>query len=47
MGEWGSEEQLLAFGKDGLGLLAKEGGVRRPRGDRMWVDVLAASKAGQ
>ncbi|KAK7897766.1 hypothetical protein LTR67_004396 [Exophiala xenobiotica] len=47
MGEWGSEEQLLAFGKEGLGLLANEGGVRRPRGDKMWVDVLAVSKAGQ
>ncbi|KIW19269.1 hypothetical protein PV08_03563 [Exophiala spinifera] len=43
MGEWGSEEQLISFGKEGEGLL--EGGIRRPRGDKMWVDVLAATKA--
>ncbi|KIW40540.1 uncharacterized protein PV06_07726 [Exophiala oligosperma] len=43
MGEWGSEEQLISFGKEGRGLL--EGGdIRRPRGDNLWVDVLAASK---
>ncbi|KAL6253344.1 hypothetical protein RBB50_001067 [Rhinocladiella similis] len=43
MGEWGSEEQLISFGKEGEGLL--EGGIRRPRGDQLWVDVLAASKS--
>ncbi|EXJ87262.1 hypothetical protein A1O3_04221 [Capronia epimyces CBS 606.96] len=40
MGEWGSEEQLIAFGKEGESLLASGGGVRRPAGHRMWVDVL-------
>ncbi|KIX07866.1 uncharacterized protein Z518_02520 [Rhinocladiella mackenziei CBS 650.93] len=47
MGEWGSEEQLIAFGKDGESLLAGKGGVRRPKADKMWIDVLAETKAGQ
>ncbi|KAL2432616.1 Fatty acid amide hydrolase [Exophiala dermatitidis] len=47
MGEWGSEEQLLAFGKEGEALLAGEGGIRRPKGDKMWVDVLADQKTVQ
>lgn len=46
MGEWGSEEQLITFGREGEGLLASEGGVRRPRGPKMWIDVLAETKAG-
>jgi Asp-tRNA(Asn)/Glu-tRNA(Gln) amidotransferase A subunit family amidase len=40
MGEWGSEEQLLQFGKDGEGILGEEG-ARRPTGNGIWVDVLA------
>ncbi|EXJ83535.1 hypothetical protein A1O1_07158 [Capronia coronata CBS 617.96] len=44
MGEWGSEEQLIAFGKEGESLLASEGGVRRPKGDKKWIDVLAVQK---
>jgi len=47
MGEWGSEEQLIAFGKEGVGLLARYGGVRRPRVDKMWIDVLAECTSGQ
>jgi Asp-tRNA(Asn)/Glu-tRNA(Gln) amidotransferase A subunit family amidase len=45
MGEWGSEEQLLQFGKDGEGILGEEG-VRRLRGKGKWVDVtgLAATE---
>jgi len=43
MGEWGSEEQLLAFGKEGESLLGGEG-LRRPKGDGDWVDVLADAK---
>ncbi len=40
MGEWGAEEQLLQFGKDGEGILG-EAGVRRPTGQGNWVDVLS------
>ncbi|KAI1619733.1 amidase [Exophiala viscosa] len=47
MGEWGSEEQLIAFGKEGEGLFTKEGGIRRPQGEKMWVDVLAEAPASQ
>lgn len=47
MGEWGSEEQLISFGKEGEGLFSKDGGIRRPQGEKMWVDVLAATPAGQ
>lgn len=39
MGEWGQEEQLLKFGKDGEDILG-EGGARRPTGKGNWVDVL-------
>ncbi len=47
MGEWGSEEQLIAFGKEGESSLLGEGGVRRPKGDKMWIDVLAERKVSQ
>lgn len=47
MGEWGAEEQLIAFGREGEGILAGEGGVRRPKGSKMWIDVLAENKSGQ
>jgi len=47
LGEWGSEEQLIAFGKEGESLLVGDGGVRKPKGDKMWIDVLAEHKAGQ
>ncbi len=44
MGEWGSEEQLLAFGKEGDGML-DEKSARRPVREDGWVDVLdTASK---
>lgn len=40
MGEWGSEEQLLAFGKEGESLLKDSGGIRRPKGENQWFDLL-------
>lgn len=39
MGEWGSEEQLLAFGKEGEGVLEGKS-IRKPRREDGWVDVL-------
>ena len=45
MGEWGAEEDLLAWGKESVGLLDGSGGVRRPRRDGAWVDVLALAAA--
>ena len=39
MGEWGSEEQLLTFAKEGEGLLGEEG-LRRPAQEGAWVDTL-------
>jgi len=47
MGEWGAEEQLLAFGKEGESLLKDSGGVRRPKGDGLWFDLLASSTSSQ
>lgn len=43
LGEWGSEEQLLAWASEAEKYLDEvvEGGRRRPAG---WVDVLAAAK---
>lgn len=40
MGEWGSEEQLLAFGEEGESLLQDSGGVRRPKDESLWFDLL-------
>ena len=39
MGQWGSEEQLLAWGHEGEGLFEK-GGITRPKREGGWVDVL-------
>ena len=39
MGKWGSEEQLLAFGKEGDGM-STEGSARKPKREDSWVDVL-------
>ena len=44
MGEWGSEEQLLAWGRDGEGLF-EGGGIRRPKRKDGWVDVLERSSS--
>jgi len=40
MGEWGSEEQLLAWGRESESILGEDG-VRRPKGSGNWVDVIA------
>jgi hypothetical protein len=47
MGDWCSEEQLLAFGKEGESFLAPGGGIRRPKDEKNWVDVLAEAKQGE
>ena len=47
MGDWCSEEQLIAFGREGEGFLAGGDGIRRPKDEKNWVDVLAAKKPGQ
>lgn len=40
MGIWGSEEQLIEWGRESEGLLSEEGGsIRRP-GGKGWVDIL-------
>ena len=41
MGDWGSEEQLLAFGKEAQSSLVNKGGIQRPKGDKAWFDLLA------
>ena len=41
MGEWGSEEQLLAWGREGEGLFEGEG-IRRPKREEGWVDILGS-----
>ncbi|KIV97352.1 hypothetical protein PV10_01114 [Exophiala mesophila] len=41
MGDWGSEEQLLAFGKEAQSSLDNKGGIQRPKGDKAWFDLLA------
>ena len=43
MAEWGNEEQLLEFGREGESLAGSEG-VRRPKGDSAWLDVLENTK---
>lgn len=43
MGEWGTEEQLLTFGKDAEAFLGTRG-TRRPLGDGNWIDVLRDAK---
>ncbi|KIW86846.1 uncharacterized protein Z519_12632 [Cladophialophora bantiana CBS 173.52] len=45
MGDWGSEEHLIAFGKEGESFLAGGSGIRRPRDEKMWIDVLAGKKS--
>ena len=40
MTEWGAEERLIEWAREGEGLLGEEG-VRRPGGEGRWVDVLA------
>ncbi|KAJ9616563.1 hypothetical protein H2200_000282 [Cladophialophora chaetospira] len=47
MGDWCSEEQLIAFGKEGEAFLDGGNGIRRPKDAKNWVDVLAAKKSGQ
>ena len=47
MGDWCSEEQLIAFGKEGEAFLAGGNGIRRPKDEKNWVDVLAVKKPGQ
>ena len=42
MGEWGSEEQLLSFGKEGDGRLTEKS-ARKPKREDGWVDVLEIS----
>ncbi|KAH0837489.1 hypothetical protein AYO21_08912 [Fonsecaea monophora] len=44
MGDWGSEEQLLAFGKEGESFLTGGSAIRRPKDEKMWIDVLASTK---
>ncbi|RMZ78362.1 hypothetical protein DV738_g3847, partial [Chaetothyriales sp. CBS 135597] len=44
MGEWGAEEQLLAFGREGENLVGADG-VRKPQGEGSWVNVLAPSNS--
>ena len=39
MGEWGSEEQLLTWGREGESMLEMNGAQRPSRQDG-WVDVL-------
>ena len=45
MGDWGSEEQLIAFGKEGESFLAGGSGLHRPKDEQMWLDVLAERKS--
>ena len=45
MGDWCSEEQLIAFGKEGDAFLNGGNGIRRPKGDKMWLDVLAGKSS--
>lgn len=47
MGDWCSEEQLLAFGKEGESFLTGGTGIRRPKDEKNWVDVLAGEKPSQ
>lgn len=44
LGEWGSEDQLIRFGKVHEGFLGPSG-VRRPTQEGCWVDVLGSVKA--
>jgi hypothetical protein len=46
MGDWCSEEQLIAFGREGESFLAGAGagGIRRPKDEQNWVDILAEKK---
>ncbi|KAL9116083.1 MAG: hypothetical protein Q9227_000452 [Pyrenula ochraceoflavens] len=46
MGRWGAEEDLLEFGRDSVRLLDGVGGVRRPRREGAWVDVLGLAVGG-
>ena len=44
MGEWGSEEQLIEFGREGENLVGADG-ISKPTGDGSWVDVLANTES--
>lgn len=44
MGEWASEEQLLAWGRESEGLF-EGGGIARPARKDGWVDVLDSSSS--
>ncbi len=44
MGEWGSEEQLIDFGREGE-ILVGAGGISKPSGEESWIDVLADTKS--
>ncbi len=47
MGDWCSEEQLLAFGREGDSFLMGGNDIRRPKDEKNWVDALALGKPGQ
>ena len=55
MGEWGTEEDLIAFARDGVGLLdegdresVQSTGLKIPNGrDSFWEDIIASSEAGE
>ncbi|RMZ90204.1 hypothetical protein DV736_g2571, partial [Chaetothyriales sp. CBS 134916] len=44
LGEWGAEEQLLAFGREGENLVGTDG-IRKPQGEGSWVNVLTTSES--
>ena len=44
MGEWGSEEQLIEFGRAGENLGGADG-ISKPQGKGSWIDVLASTKS--
>lgn len=46
MGEWGTEEDLIAFARDGVGLL--DSGLKIPKGkESFWEDVIASAATGE
>ncbi|ETI19771.1 hypothetical protein G647_08784 [Cladophialophora carrionii CBS 160.54] len=47
MGDWCSEEQLIAFAREGESFLPSANGIRRPKDEQNWIDVLAETKPSQ
>ncbi|EXJ61843.1 amidase [Cladophialophora yegresii CBS 114405] len=47
MGDWCSEEQLIAFAREGESFLAGADGIRRPKDEQNWIDILAETKPSQ